>query len=94
MAEVGQGRFFHGYILTDFMRAMDIPLTKENKDAVKEIFKKYLSCPSTSALDTKNYERFSSACAMLMAREFGIEVPESRAQTTMENLLKQISNGI
>ena len=88
-----QFRYLHGYVLKDFLELMDIEASKENILKTKEIFKAYLQVPSTSALDERTLSIFTEAMVMLIAREFGKEVPIAQGNKSMRQILNETNNG-
>ena len=89
----GQNRYLNGVLLRDYLIGIGAEATKENLDILKEALKEYLSIPSTSNLDEGTFSILTSAIQMIAARESGVEIPESLAVKSMEQLLKEIHHG-
>jgi len=91
MANVRQHRIFHQGI-RDFLLEIGIEPTKENVLEAKMMFKRYLKIHSVASLSDKEYSRAIQAVFMLMAREFGVEIPIYQSEKTMRELLKEINH--
>jgi hypothetical protein len=62
-------------------------------DEAKMMFKRYLGVRSVASLTDSEYSKAMSAVFMLMAREFGVEIPKHQSEQTMRELLKEINHG-
>ena len=89
MATWGQHKLLNGILIPQFLEEIGMEVTKDNADAVKGMFKKYLDVHSTSFLSEKDMWKFIQAFYMLAAREFSVELTQEQARMTMEELLHQ-----
>lgn len=87
MANVGQHKIFHQGI-RDFLIEIGVEPTRENMEDAKMMFKRYLKVHSVASLSDSEYSKVMSAVFMLMAREFGVEIPRYQSDKTMKELLK------
>jgi hypothetical protein len=82
-------RYFHGILLKEFLEEYGVEPTPSNIEKAKQSFKRYLNISSLSSLSPRTYSQVISATTMLMAREFGKEIPRSEADKTMRELLNE-----
>ena len=90
MANVGQHRIFHQGI-RDFLLEIGIQPTKDNVEEAKMMFKRYLNIHSVASLSDLDYSKAISAVFMLMAREWGVEIPIYQSEQTMRELLNNLN---
>lgn len=67
-------RFFYGIMLHEICDVLGIENTAENREAVKEAFKKRLKVESLAVLTALEMRVFINRIAMIMSRDFGREV--------------------
>ena len=90
MASLGQHRYFHGILLKEFMIALDIEVTRSNMEVVKKMFKSHLAVKHTSELDDRSYSGFIDSVALLIAEQWGIELPVSQEMQDMKAFIQLI----
>ena len=89
---VAQHRYFHGVLLKEFMIALEIDITRSNMEVVKKMFKRHLAIKHTSELDNRSYSEFIDSVSLLIAEQWGIELPVSQERQDMKAFIKLIYN--
>jgi len=91
MANVRQHKIFHQGI-RDFLEEIGVEPGRADVEEAKMMFKRYLNINSVASLPDMEYSKAISATFMLMAREFGVEIPKYQSEQTMRELLNGMSH--
>ena len=91
MASLGQHRYFHGILLTEFLRFLDIPVTSDHIFVVKQMLKRHHSIAHVSDLTDGDYAEFITAVTSTLASEWGFEMP-SESRKEMKELLDETNH--